>query len=90
MSALEVALIILVVIWSIIFIILAAALVMLILTIRKALTKANQIIDKTGAVADKVDLPSKIVIASIIGMVAKNSIGPLTKLIAGFLSRKKT
>lgn len=90
MSILEIALIVLVVIWSIIFIIIAIALVMLILTIRKALVKANDIIDKTHAVADKVDLPSKVVIATIVGFLAKNSLGPIIRTISGFLSRKKS
>lgn len=88
MSPLEIALIVLVVIWSIIFIIIAIALVMLILTIKKGLAKANDILDKTGAVADKVDLPSKLVMATIVGFVAKNSFGTIRKLVSGLMSKK--
>lgn len=88
MSPLEIALIILVSIWSIIFIIIAVAIIMLILTIKKGLSKANDILDKTGAVADKVDLPSKLVMATIVGFVAKNSFGTIKKLISGLMSKK--
>ena len=90
MSVLEIALIILVVIWSIIFIIIAVALIMVFWAIKKAITKANTILDKTEAVADKVDLPSKFVIASIVGFMAKNSLGPIARIISGFLSKKKS
>lgn len=88
MEFLEIALIVLVTIWSIIFIIIAAALIMLILTIKRVLGKANDILDKTEAVANKVDLPSKVVIASIVAFMAKNSFGSIKKIISGFLSRK--
>lgn len=89
MSALEIALIILVSIWSIIFIIIAIAVIMLVVAIRKGISKANTFLDKTGAVADKVDLPSKLVIATIVGFVAKNSFGTVKKIISGFLSKNK-
>lgn len=88
MEFLEIALIILVIIWSIIFIIIAIALIMLILTIKRAIGKANDILDKTGAIADKVDLPSKVVIASIVAFMAKNSFGGIKKIIGSFLSKK--
>lgn len=90
MSPLEIALIVLIAIWSIIFIIIAVALVIFILTIKKALNKASNILDKTEAVANKVDLPSKVVIASIVGFIAKNSLGPIIRLVSGFLTRKKS
>lgn len=90
MSFLEVALVVLVIIWSIIFLIIGIALIMIFLSIKRAIGKANNILDKTGAIADKVDLPSKVVIASIVGFMAKNSLGPITRIIAGFLGRKKS
>lgn len=89
MSILEVALIILVVIWSIIFVIIAIALIMVFFAIKKAIGKANDILDKTEAVADKVDLPSKVVMASIVAFMAKNSFGTIKKLISGFMASKK-
>lgn len=88
MSVLEIALIILVVIWSMIFLIIGIALIMLILAIKRALGKANEILDKTEAVASKVDLPSKVVIASIVAFMAKNSFGPIKKIISSFISKK--
>lgn len=90
MSALEIALIILVVIWSIIFLIIGISLVMIFFAVKRAITKANDILDKTEAVADKVDLPSKVVMASIVAFMAKNSIGPIKKLISTILAKKKS
>lgn len=88
MTILETALIILVVIWSIIFLIIGIALVMIFLAVKRAITKANDILDKTEAVADKVDLPSKVVMASIVAFMAKNSFGTIKKIISGIMSTK--
>ena len=63
---------------------------MVFIAIKKAIGRANKILDKTEAVADKVDFPSKVVIASIVGFMAKNSMGPIGRLISGFLNRKKS
>jgi hypothetical protein len=90
MTALEAALIILVAIWSIIFLIIGIALVMIFLAIKRAIGKANDILDKTEAVADKVDLPSKVVMASIVAFMAKNSFGSLKKIISGIMAAKKS
>lgn len=88
MSALEIALIILVAIWSIVFLIIGIALVMIFFAVKRAITKANDILDKTEAVADKVDLPSKVVMASIVAFMAKNSFGTIKKIISGIMSKK--
>lgn len=88
MSVLETALIILIVIWSIIFLIIGIALVMIFFAIKRAIGKANDILDKTEAVADKVDLPSKVVMASIVAFMAKNSFGTIKKIISGIMSKK--
>lgn len=88
MSVLEIALIILVVIWSIIFIIIAIALIMVAFAVKRAVTKANDILDKTENIANKVDLPSKVVIASIVAFIAKNSFGTIKKIIGGIISKK--
>lgn len=85
MSGLETALIILVTIWTIIFGIIAIAIFIIFLNIRKALKKANQILDETEAKAKSVDLPSKIVIASILGFMAKNSF----QTLKGFFKKEK-
>lgn len=89
MAALEIALIILVAIWSVVFLIIGIALVMIFFAVKRAITKANDILDKTEAVADKVDLPSKVVMASIVAFMAKNSIGPIKNLISTIMSKKK-
>jgi membrane-anchored glycerophosphoryl diester phosphodiesterase (GDPDase) len=89
MSGLEVALIILVTIWSVIFLIIGIALLLVFLAVRKAINKANQILERTEEVANKVDLPSKVVIASIVAFVAKNSYGGLKSLIADNFFKKR-
>lgn len=90
MTGLEVALIILVTIWSIIFIVIGIAILMVFLAVRKAVNKANQILDRTEEVANKVDLPSKVVVASIVAFMAKNSFGGLKSLITdNFFGKKK-
>lgn len=88
MSVLEIALIVLVVIWSIIFLIIGIALIMIFLAVKRAITKANDILDKTENIANKVDLPSKVVIASIVAFMAKNSFGTVKKIISGIMSKK--
>ena len=90
MTVLEATLIILVVIWSIIFLIIGIALVMIFFSIKRAIGKANDILDKTEAVADKVDLPSKVVMASIVAFMAKNSFGTIKKIIGNIMSSKKS
>lgn len=77
MSGLEIALVILVAVWTFIFALIAIALLVIFLSIRRALRKANQILDETEEKARQVDLPSKIVVASILGFMAKNSVGIL-------------
>lgn len=88
MNGLEVALIILVSIWTVIFIVVAAAIIAVFLSIRKAINKANKILEETEDVAKRVDLPSKVVIASILAFLAKNTAGSIKDLISEFLLRK--
>lgn len=61
---------------------------MIFFAIKRAITRANDILDKTEAVADKVDLPSKVVMASIVAFMAKNSFGTIKKIISGIMSKK--
>lgn len=89
MTVLEIALIVLVVIWSVIFVIIAAALIMVFFAVKRAIKKANHILDKTEAVADKVDLPSKMITASIIAFMAKNSFGTIKKLVSSIIAARK-
>lgn len=89
MSGLETALVILVVIWTIIFAFIAIAILLVFLSIRKALKKANNILDETEAAAKRVDLPSKVVIASILGFMAKNSFTSIKNILQAFRGKKK-
>ena len=84
MSGLEIALVILIAVWTFIFALIAIALLVIFFSIRRALKKANQILDETEEKARQVDLPSKIVIASILGFMAKNSVG----ILKGFFRKK--
>lgn len=89
MTGLEVVLIILVTIWSFIFIMIGIMIFMVFLAVKRAVNKANQILDRTEEVANKVDLPSKVVIASIVTFIAKNSFGGLKNLVVDTLFKKK-
>jgi hypothetical protein len=73
MSGLEAALVILVGVWTLIFAIIAVSILLIFLSIRRAIKKANNLLDKAEAEADKVNLPSKLIISSIMAFVARNS-----------------
>lgn len=88
MSLLEGALVALILIWTVIFIIIAVVVFVIYRSIKRALDKANHILDVTQTKADEFDLPSKLVIGSVIGFMAKQSIGPLMKIIGKAVSRK--
>lgn len=90
MTGLEVALIILVTIWSMIFIVIGIAILMIFLGVKRAVNKANQILDRTEEVANKVDLPSKVVIASIVAFMAKSSFRNVKDIIGAFVKNKNT
>jgi len=89
MTGLEIALIILVTVWSLIFIVIGIAILLVFLAVRRAINKANNILDRTEEVANKVDLPSKVVIASILAFVTKNSFGGIKKLVTETFFKKK-
>ena len=89
MSPVEVALIILITIWSIIFIVIGIAVLLVFLSVKRALTKVDRILDKTEELANQADLPSKLVTASIVGFMAKNGYGTIKKLIGTLMSFKK-
>lgn len=89
MNGLEVALIILVSVWTIIFAIIALAILFVFLGIRRAINKANHILDQAEAEAEKVNLPSKAVIATIVAFMAKNSFGSIKEIISAFTKSKK-
>ncbi len=88
MSAVEIALIILITIWSIIFIVIGIAVILVFLSIKRAMKKVDTILDKTEELANKADLPSKLITASIVGFMAKNGYGTIKKIISTIMSLK--
>lgn len=88
MSGLEVALIILVTIWSIIFIIVAVAVLFIFFQIKKAIDKVNQILqnaedftDRAEEFVESVNSPMKIAktIGTLVGLFTKVSTGKKKK-----------
>lgn len=88
MSAVEIALIVLITIWSIIFIVIGIAVIVVFLAVRRAMKKVDIILDKTEELANKADLPSKLITASIVGFMAKNGYGTIKKIISTIVSLK--
>ncbi len=89
MSPVEIALIVLITIWSVIFIVIGLAVIVVFLSIRRAMRKVDNILDKTEELANKADLPSKLVTASIMSFMAKNGYTTIKKLITSIMSFKK-
>jgi heme/copper-type cytochrome/quinol oxidase subunit 2 len=89
MTPVEIALIILITIWSLIFVVIGVLVLVIFLSVKRAMTKVDRILDKTEALADKADLPSKLVTASIVGFMAKNGFGTIKKIIGAFIAAKK-
>ncbi|MBI3485421.1 hypothetical protein HY025_00590 [Candidatus Daviesbacteria bacterium] len=71
MSPLETSLVILVSIWSIIFIIIAIALLIILKEVKKALDKVNSILDTTESITQGVGGPVKTVVSTISAFLKK-------------------
>lgn len=65
MTPLETALVILISIWSLIFVIIAIFLILMIIKVQKMVNKLNHIVETTENVADGVSAPLKMVAAGI-------------------------
>lgn len=89
MNGLEIVLIILVLVWTLIFALVALMVFVIFLGVKRAIKKANNILDETEDVAKRVDLPSKIVMASILGFMAKSSFKGLKDLLSNLLIKGK-
>lgn len=89
MSAVEIALIVLITIWSIIFIVIGIAVIVVFLAVRRAMKKVDTILDKTEELANKADIPSKLVTAAIMSFMAKNGYSTIKKLISTVMAFKK-
>lgn len=89
MDILQALLVVLVSLWVLIFIIIVAILLMVFLFLRKSIKGANKIIDETEDIAQRLKLPSKIVLASIF-MILLKRIGVIIRhLIIGRIIRSK-
>ncbi len=89
MEPLETALVIMISLWTIIFAILAALMLMIFLSVKKAVNKVNDIIDKTEAVADQVNLPSKAVLLAIMTFLTRNSVEGIKGLVDAYWDGEK-
>ncbi len=85
MSPLEIALIILVFIWSLIFVIFGTVLIIIFLRIKHSLEKLNKILDTTGDVASGV----KAMAAGAASIFGKSRVSSIKKLVAKTVGRKK-
>jgi hypothetical protein len=91
MSGLETALVILISIWSLIFIIFLAVILIIFFSIKRLLGKMNRLVDEAEDIADKFNIPSKVVMASVMGFIAKNSFDGIKNLVSeNFFKGKKS
>ena len=91
MSGLEIALILLVSVWTLIFVIIAVMIFIIFLALKKTVTKFNNLLDTTEAAAQEAQLPLKMAMAGIAGMMSKNAFDTIRKIasIATSSRRKK-
>lgn len=81
MSGLEVALIILVSVWTLIFIIIAVSLFLIFMAIRHTIKKFNNLLDTTERAAEEVQLPLRLAMAGVAGFMGKNAFGTIKKFL---------
>lgn len=91
MSGLEIALILLVSVWTLIFVIIAVMVLIIFLALKKTVTKFNNLLDSTEKAAEEAQLPLKMAMAGIAGMMSKNAYETIRKIasIATSPRRKK-
>lgn len=90
MSGLEIALVILVSVWTLIFVILAVVMLFIFLALKRTVEKFNHLIDQTEKAAEEVQLPLKMAMAGIAGLASKNAFDALKKLTSFGNSSKKS
>lgn len=81
MGILEGVLVILILIWTIIFVVIGVGVWIIFRGVKKALNRVDHILDITEQKAEAFDLPSKIAVASILGFMSKNSYSVIKKLV---------
>ncbi|MBI2011350.1 hypothetical protein HYS91_01145 [Candidatus Daviesbacteria bacterium] len=81
MSALEIALVILISIWSLIFVIIAIALLVFLRQVKLALDRINKILENAEDVAEGVGAPLKMAAAGVAGLLSRFKIPSLKRVI---------
>lgn len=89
MTILETALVVLVVIWSIIFIIIAVALVYLLKEFKTALDKVHIILERGERAAKEVETTARMTSLGVAGILAKSGTSKLKQITQRVLSRKR-
>ncbi len=89
MTPLETALVILISIWTIIFILVGIGMIVLFIQIRKAIDKVNQILQTTEDIAERVEIPIRTISAGILGFIGKISAQGISSFIKNKTSGKR-
>lgn len=71
MTTLETSLVILVSVWSLIFIVIAVGLIIILYQVKKAIDKVNRILDTTESITQGVGGPVKTVVSTISAFLKK-------------------
>ena len=79
MGALETVLVILILVWTIIFIIVGIAVVIFLKGIKSALDRINHILETADSVAEGVSIPVKAVAGALMGMAGKAAMKQIKK-----------
>lgn len=90
MSGLEIALVILVSVWTLIFIILAVVMLLIFLAVKRTIDKFNRLLDQTERAAEEVQLPLKMAMAGVAGLMSKNAFDALKKIASLAHSKSST
>ncbi len=89
MTPLETALVILISIWTIIFILVGVGMIILFFQIRRAVTKVNHILQTTEDIAERVEIPIRTISAGILGFVGKMSAQGITNFLKSKTSKRR-
>lgn len=81
MSPLEIALVILVSIWSLIFLVMAIAMVILLIWLKKALDKVNRILEQGEEVANGIGAIGKVATTGAVGLLLREGVHQMKRVI---------
>lgn len=88
MSSLEIFLIITITIWTAVFIVFGTALVFVLIQLKKALDKINQMIETAEEVTQDVGSSLKTAATGVTAIITKNLIGSLAKKLLSLKSQR--